>query len=211
MHLFSYVVTRDYGFAPNPFPPYCTLATCKPGIREAAEIGDWVIGSGSEAKGSTLKGKLIYAMQVERKISFDDYWNDVTYQYKKPIMNGSLRQMYGDNIYHWDESASNYVQENSHHSYSNGIVNPYNFKRDLKSKHVLISETYWYWGRNAIEIPSQFWSLLKKGVGFKRIDGDSEAGDLIYKFIAWVKSFPSRGYIGRPLQFGNGFSRYNGK
>lgn len=47
MNLFSYIVARDYGFAPNPFPPYCTLATCKPGIRNSAQKGDWIIGLGS--------------------------------------------------------------------------------------------------------------------------------------------------------------------
>src|SRR5712692_10528871 len=46
--LYSYVVARDYGFAPNPFFGFCTLATCKPEIRKAAAIDDWVIGTGSK-------------------------------------------------------------------------------------------------------------------------------------------------------------------
>ena len=37
--LYSYVITRDYGFAPNPFGGICTLATCKPGIRNHAKVG----------------------------------------------------------------------------------------------------------------------------------------------------------------------------
>ena len=41
--LYSYVITRDYGFAPNPFGGICTLATCKPGIRNHATVGDWVV------------------------------------------------------------------------------------------------------------------------------------------------------------------------
>ena len=41
MNLYSYVITRDYGFAPNPFWNICTLATCKPQIREHALKGDW--------------------------------------------------------------------------------------------------------------------------------------------------------------------------
>ena len=39
MYLYSYVITRDYGFAPNPFWNICSLATCKPQIRERALIG----------------------------------------------------------------------------------------------------------------------------------------------------------------------------
>ena len=46
MKLYSYVMIYDTGFAPNPFWGYCTLATCKPGIRRPAEQGDWIIGSG---------------------------------------------------------------------------------------------------------------------------------------------------------------------
>lgn len=48
MKLYSYIVARDYGFAPNPFFGICTLATCKQKIRSAANVGDWVIGTGSK-------------------------------------------------------------------------------------------------------------------------------------------------------------------
>ena len=44
MKIYSYIVKRDYGFAPNPFYGYCTLATCKPVIRKHAEIGDIIQG-----------------------------------------------------------------------------------------------------------------------------------------------------------------------
>lgn len=40
MKLFSYIVTHDAGFAPNPFWGYCTLACCKPAIRRTANVGD---------------------------------------------------------------------------------------------------------------------------------------------------------------------------
>ena len=50
MRLHSYVVARDYGFAPNPFFGVCTLATCKPKIRSAAKLGDWVMGTGSKTE-----------------------------------------------------------------------------------------------------------------------------------------------------------------
>ena len=44
MKLFSYILARDFGFAPNPFYSICSLATCKPIIRKKAQIGDWIIG-----------------------------------------------------------------------------------------------------------------------------------------------------------------------
>ena len=52
MAIYSYIITRDYGFAPNPFYGICTLATCKPRVRNNAQIGDWVLGFGSGRKGS---------------------------------------------------------------------------------------------------------------------------------------------------------------
>ena len=56
MRLFSYVVARDYGFAPNPFYEMCTLATCKPRIRKLLSV---VIGSsGQGAKVLDTKASL---------------------------------------------------------------------------------------------------------------------------------------------------------
>src|SRR5437016_3976950 len=72
--VYIYVVDRDFGFAPNPFHGICTLATCKPGIRKMASVGDWVIGLG----GGRLKarGRCIFAMRVSRKLTFNEYWSN---------------------------------------------------------------------------------------------------------------------------------------
>src|SRR5438270_9966592 len=96
--LFMYVVDRDFGFAPNPFHGYCTLATCKPGIRKHAAIGDWVWGMGGSRLQAT--GKLVAAMRLTRAVSFNEYWADIEFADKKPIRNGSSRMLVGDNIYH---------------------------------------------------------------------------------------------------------------
>ena len=37
---YSYIITRDYGFAPNPFGGVCTLATCKPKIRKGLDANE---------------------------------------------------------------------------------------------------------------------------------------------------------------------------
>jgi hypothetical protein len=72
--LHSYVVARDYGFAPNPFFGVCTLATCKPGIRKVAQIGDWVVGTGSKKR--KRDKRIVYAMRVTGAITFSQYWTD---------------------------------------------------------------------------------------------------------------------------------------
>src|SRR5438093_377218 len=95
--VYMYVVDRDFGFAPNPFHGYCTLATCKAGIRAKARTDDWVIGMG----GARLKatGRCVFAMLVTGSLSFNEYWSSPAHFDKRPVRNGSSRMMVGDNIY----------------------------------------------------------------------------------------------------------------
>ena len=110
--LFTYVLRWDTGFAPNPYFGICTLATCKPGIRKSAEPGDWVAGIGSTQ--NQLEGRLVYAMRVEEKMSFDEYWTDPRFAEKKPNLKGGREQCCGDNIYHQTPDGE-WVQEKSLH------------------------------------------------------------------------------------------------
>jgi hypothetical protein len=145
--LYVYVVARDFGFAPNPFHGWCTLATCKPDIRKAAKVGDWVMGVG----GSRLKatGKCIYLMNVSEIVDFNDYWKDPRFRLKKPYRNGSSVMMLGDNVYHKDDENGDWIQEDSHHSNSDGSTNIKNLKTDTGSVNVLIAEHFYYFGSNA--------------------------------------------------------------
>ena len=96
MRLFSYIVTYDTGFAPNPFFGYCTLACCKPKIRQAAQPQDWVVGLSPKSLGN----KLVYAMKVEEKLTFQNYWSDPRFDRKKPDCTaGKVVHKCGDNIY----------------------------------------------------------------------------------------------------------------
>ena len=207
MSLYNYIVTRDFGFAPNPFPPCCTLATCKPGIRNSAKIGDWVVGIGSGAKSSAYKNRLIYAMKVEKKIDFDAYWNDPKYARKKPIMNGSVKQNFGDNVYHRESPTTPYIQANSHHSLDFGANNSLNYERDLKSENVLLSNTFWYFGKKAPLIPDELLCLSDVGRGYCKIEDET----IIDKLYHWLEDLSQKGYLGQPIEFEKGFKRYDGK
>lgn len=160
-HLYTYAITRDFGFAPNPFHSLCTLATCKPGIRKGATVGDWVMGIG----GSNLriaKRKCILLMKISEKISFQDYWDDDRFSLKKPLRNGSRVQMLGDNIYHKNENDE-WVQEDSHHSNPDGTPNVVNLNRDTgNSDQVLISSCFLYFG-------SQAQTVDLDSIGYRRI------------------------------------------
>lgn len=203
MKCYSYKVARDYGFAPNPFGGYCTLATCKPDIRKYSGVGDWVIGTGT--KKYRLHGRLIFAMRISDKISFGEYWHDPRFQYKKPLMNGSLKQTYGDNIYHYDEGLKKWMQVDSHHSYHNGLTNFYNLRRDTKSDAVLISTEFYYFGKNHIQIPpSWINSACIEKQGYKKVNPI-----IAEKLIDWLETNFEQGYHGDPFLFEK-FERYDG-
>lgn len=97
MALYSYIVTHDTGFAPNPFFGYCTLACCKPGIRRHAKEGDWIVGLTPRAKGTG--NEIVYFMEVEKSLSFNDYWRDARFRQKRPKLDAGLARKCGDNIY----------------------------------------------------------------------------------------------------------------
>ncbi|HJW23502.1 MAG TPA: hypothetical protein VJ576_01280 [Rhodocyclaceae bacterium] len=150
-YLYTYTITRDFGFAPNPFHGFCSLATCKPHIRKAARIGDWVMGIGGTSLGAA-KRKCIFLMKVTEKNGFQNYWSDRRFSLKKPLRNGSRVQMLGDNIYHKGPDGS-WIQEDSHHSNPDGTPNPVNVKRDTgHSDQVLISNYFIYHGSQAVAV-----------------------------------------------------------
>ena len=203
MKIYSYVVARDFGFAPNPFHGICTLTTCKPKIRLKAEIGDWIIGTGS--KKDEMNNKLIYAMRITEKMSIQEYWESDRFSCKKPIKNGSLVQMNGDNIYWRNEINNEWQQENSHHSLEDGVINYLNLNRDLSGRYVLISDYFFYFGSKAVDIPSEFVPhIMKRGQGHKKII--SEWGNL---FVNYLTNNFSNGIHADPIKFSN-FERYKG-
>ncbi|MCU0323628.1 MAG: hypothetical protein MUF45_00035 [Spirosomaceae bacterium] len=206
MKIYSYVIVRDYGFAPNPFNGLCTLATCKADIRQNANVGDWIIGTGGKdiaGSDGDFEGKLVYAMRVDEKLTYNQYWEDSRFELKKPVINGSLVQMYGDNIYHKENDI--WIQQNSHHSNEDGSPNSVNIARDTKSSFVLVSENFYYFGRLARKLPEQLHeSFLKKGQGYKTITNFEE----INSFLDWLSKF-EMGIHADPISFNENFERYS--
>jgi len=151
----SYVVKTDTGLAPNPFWGYCTLAVCTPNHQGIlARQGDWIVGVTGASRGH----KLVYAMQLtEGPLHFDAYFNDGRFQQKKPVMSGDWRQRCGDNMYHrrdgkWEQCASPF--HDSRH-----------IERDTRHPYVFISTDFYYFGREAAEVPEEFAGILKRGRG----------------------------------------------
>jgi hypothetical protein len=195
MRLHSYIIEHDMGFAPNPFHGFCTLATCKPKIRKYTSEGEYVLGTGSKKR--EQQGRIAYLMRVGNVITFDEYWSDIRFARKKTLMNGSLVQCYGDNIYHRD-STGEWIQEDSFHSYEFGVLNEENLQRDTGSTHkVLITDWFVYWGAEGPKVPPDFAHFVHKTQGHHTIRVRSE----IDAFVDWVKSVGDVGLSGDPLEW----------
>lgn len=198
MRIYTYVVARDFGFAPNPFYGTCTLATCMSPIRKSASTGDWVIGTGSATKG--LQGRLVYCMKVAQTLTFDEYWNDEAFIRKRPRRDGPVKAAYGDNIYHRSPQGI-WLQADSHHSLEDGSANKENVISDTRADRVLVGTSYSYWGREAIAIPAEFTdhdiSIVRPGIGH-RCQFPSEFTDAA---DAWLEARTGLGFEGRPADW----------
>ncbi len=179
--LYSYVVRSDSGFAPNPFGEYCTLVCCKPQIRRHASVEDWVVGSGS--KRTVGNEKMVYAMRITEKLSFDEYANDPRFRYKIP--SHGIIQERGDNIYFKDRYGD-WKQRLSFHTEKQ-------MDADLHGEYVLISDHFFYFGANAVLIPERFRGLMSTGRWYRHVLG-YEVAD----FVAWLCATYSPGVHGKP-------------
>lgn len=201
LRLFSYVVARDFGFAPNPFYGYCTLATCKPKIRHAARVGDWILGTGSAEYDRA--GHAVYAMRVDETLSFDAYFNDERFIKKRPDLTGSRKLAFGDNIYSRDADGA-WLQLDSHHSLADGTPNQRNIDNDTQTDRVLVSAHFVYWGGEGPPIPQDLRSFGPNGIdvcagrGHKSTCITDAHVDAV---VRWIETSAPTGAVGRPGQW----------
>jgi hypothetical protein len=154
--LYSYIVTKDRGFAPNPFWGWCTLACCKPMIRRMAQKGDWVAGLTPRSRGN----KLLYAMRItEDPLRFDQYFRDKRFQKKKPhCSSNDPKVKCGDNIYK-PRGNDRYRQLPSWHS-DDDRENEEQKKKDLRGEQVLVSREFYYFGSEPVPLPDKLGELI---------------------------------------------------
>ncbi len=196
--LFSYVVRYDSGFAPNPFHGYCTLATCKPGVRKQARVGDWVVGTASGGAAVRRRGHLVYAMQVTEILTTAQYWSDPRFRCKRPDLCHNWVAASGDNIYAPTEHGG-WQQLDSYHSEKDGRPNPNHVKRDTSVERVLVSDNYVYYGGEGPKLSKRFLSgeamdLLRGPRNYQR----EREEEVIASFEEWLGSQGVRGYQGKP-------------
>ena len=183
--VFSYVVTDDSGFAPNPYGGVLTLATCKPIIRRVARAGDWLLGTGSVA--SVGSGRVVFAARVSEVLPIEDYATDPRFLCKRPSLSGERWMRNGDNIYTKDSDGAWKQRRNLHHGAGD-------MAHDVSGVNVLVCDLFWYFGRSAPSIPAHLRDFVKRGPGHKRI----ALRERVLVFLRWLRSLPS-GIQGSPF------------
>lgn len=190
MKIYSYIVTHDTGFAPNPFWGYCTIACCKPSIRRSATKGDWIVGLAPKKHGH----RVVFFMRVDEILTFDQYWRDKRFRRKRP-KRGSVIFRRGDNIYQPLPSAQarpmvdRYRQLSSMHS-NKDKEDTKEKKHDLSGVNVLISKRFAYFGSKAQPLPREL-EPLKVARGH-RILKEEEHVDLFHFFTRWRSKWSGR-------------------
>ena len=181
MAIYSYIVTHDTGFSPNPFWGYGTLACCKPVIRRTARVGDWVVGLTPKSRGN----RMVYAMEVTEVLGYDRYFDDARFQAKKPVFDTEgVAGKCGDNIYK-PGSGGSYIQLRSMHSKGKGEEQDSATKaHDLKGRNALVARRFWYFGSQAIKLPKRL-QMLVTGRGHRKV----EIASVIATFQAFIKQY----------------------
>ena len=156
MRLFSYKLTHDTGFAPNPFWGYLTLATCKPWMRRSKLPGDWVAGFTSKALCNDRVGdeRLVFLMQVDEKLPLADYFSDPRFQSKIPRSHPAATvYRCGDNIYR--PLVPNAYDPRQFEQLPNDYHVESDRDHDLKGRNALIAKRFAYFSGNALSIPAE--------------------------------------------------------
>ncbi len=192
--LFSYCIPGDFGSAPNPFWGLCTLAICKPEIRRVANVGDWVVGTGSAVSPiGNISGKVVYAMRVTRTMTMKEYdqFTQSKLPNKIPLKTSTdHRRHCGDSIYDFCASTP---------SLRRGAHNECDQSKDLGGRFVLLSDHFFYFCDKPVALPQELLGIVKKGPGHKAGFNAPYVDD----FIRWIHSlgYPPASLIGKPQRW----------
>jgi hypothetical protein len=129
-------------------------------------------------------------MRVGEVIPIQCYWEHPDYRYKRPSLRTPIAKR-GDNIWHKDARGEWRGVPGALHDWSQRA-------RDLRGKNALIATEFYYFGRNAIQVPGEFAPLLATTQGHKNTDDVT----VINRFWNWLsQAAPKRGRIGEPADF----------
>ncbi len=192
MRVFSYVVAKDAGFAPNPFRGCCTLACCKPMIRKAARVGDLIFGLSSRCE------SLVYAGRVARILDNRSYWEAAEFRGKRPDW-GSRRivDRVGDNIYEPRPDESFTQHRSAHWNHVEDRPDLRHVRRDTGPDAILAMPDFVYFGGDGPNLPEEL-SFLEVTRGHR----SRFSRDEVSTALEFFEALP-RGILGRPTLWSN--------
>jgi hypothetical protein len=154
-----------------------------------------IIGTGSARV--KRNGYLTFWMRIDEILTFDQYWIDPRFRRKRPVMRGSAMQRFGDNIYHRDMATTAFVQEDSFHSDTGGILSEPDLLADTgKTERVLLGRDFAYYGGEGPKIPEHLSDFVRRrGWKYHYTKGQEDT------FMDWFAGFPERGYLGEPADW----------
>ncbi|MBN8569772.1 MAG: hypothetical protein J0M18_09075 [Ignavibacteria bacterium] len=180
--LYSYCIPYDNGSAPNPYWDVCTLVICKPGIRRVAKVNDWIVATGSKNARviGDISDSIVYAMKVTKKMSMKKYFEHCNKELKNKIpdiSNSDFRRRRGDCIYDFSESDTKPKQ-------LPGVHDEGNYKNDLNGENALLSDHFYYFGSEPVEMPEEFKEIIHNHPNFK-----SDANQKYFEdFVNWIET-----------------------
>jgi hypothetical protein len=125
-------------------------------------------------------------------LSFESYYHDPRFEQKKPNVKGTWRELCGDNMYYRDKNGEWRQHGTLYHRRQEEI------EKDLKHPYVFIAEHFYYFGNKAVDIPSQYESLMWHRQGCK-CNHDTET---VEGFLKWLGKNFSPGVHGSPTDRG---------
>ncbi|MGP1666038.1 MAG: hypothetical protein ACTS5I_09050, partial [Rhodanobacter sp.] len=182
--IFRYVVRYDGGTAPRPYGGVCSLAICKPRIRASAEVGDWIIGFRSRQPGEVL-----YAMEVTERLTLGEYWEDMRFRGRRPDATPKPDNMYRP------AAGGELVQV------PNDVHVPAQAAKDRSGRNVLLSDRFWYFGRETVPLPNHLMHLVHTTQG--HAVHVNRRPDDVHQLRAWLASWPI-GMLGAPVDCPDG-------
>ena len=178
MRLFSYCLRYDVGAAPNPYWGLCTLTICKPAIRRAAQVGDWVVGLGSANLPENRSNQVVFTMKVTYKKTMAEYD-----QFCQAHLPGKIPQWQsrdyarrvGDCIYDYSKGEPPRMRK--------GVHDEGNRARDLGGQYALLSDHFYYFGNQPVGLPDHLKPIIHSTQGHK-----SNANQPYAKaFVSWIE------------------------
>lgn len=190
MELFSYKMTHDTGFAPNPFGHTLTLATCKPSIRLCKRVGQWIAGFTSVMLNRDPVGeeRLVYLMRIGEKVHLRDYFIDPRFQDKIPntqLIDPVAKA--GDNIYRplvpGAFEFSHFEQLKNVNHWADCGPSKHHLEEDISGQYVLVADTFYYFGSCPLSIPAVYRPQVPKGQANHGYLTQTEQAERFIRFI----------------------------